>query len=81
MERDFESFRVASGDGHHRGGRSARADALFTGISSSSRLEGELVVATSGGTGVVMLAIAPEGQLARVQGDLDTMLGNLVVPR
>ena len=34
--------------------------------------------ATSGGTGVVMLAVAPAGQVARVQSDLDAMLDSLV---
>jgi hypothetical protein len=54
---------------------------LFSGTADSSRLEGELVAAAQGGTGVVMLAVAPAGQLPRVQADLDTMLETMVVPR
>jgi len=54
---------------------------LFFGSAESGRLEGELVVAARGGTGVVMLAVAPAGQLRSVQGDLDRMLATMLVPR
>ena len=54
---------------------------LFSGTANSSQLEGELVVGTSGGIGVVMLAVAPSGQVAQVQSDLDSMLNSLVIPR
>jgi hypothetical protein len=54
---------------------------LFSGTADSSDLEGQLVVAATGQTGVVMLAVAPAGQIARVQGDLDEMLASLVIPR
>jgi hypothetical protein len=54
---------------------------LFSGTADSSRLEGELVAATDAGTGVVMLAIAPAGQLPRIQADLDAMLSSIVIPR
>jgi hypothetical protein len=54
---------------------------LFSGSQNSSLLEGELVVAVRGGTGVVMLAVAPAGQLRRVQGDLDQMLNTMSVPQ
>ena len=55
---------------------------LFSGTSvKSSDLEGELVTASTGQTGVVMLAVAPAGQLAGVQDDLDEMLRSLVIPR
>jgi hypothetical protein len=53
---------------------------LFSGVANSSRIEGELVVATSAGTGIVMLARAHQGQLAGVQHDLDDMLRSLKVP-
>jgi hypothetical protein len=53
---------------------------LFSGTADSGDLEGELVVGTIGGTGVVMLAVAPAGQVAQVQSDLDAMLNSLVVP-
>ncbi|OFW56519.1 MAG: hypothetical protein A2133_03305 [Actinobacteria bacterium RBG_16_64_13] len=81
IEQDFESYRSLPASSSTVSGDLPGLTALFTGVSSSSRLEGELVVATSAGTGVIMLAIAPEGQLSRVQGDLGTMLDNLVVPR
>jgi hypothetical protein len=54
---------------------------LFSGTANSSRLEGELVAATDAGTGVVMLAIAPAGQLPRIQADLDAMLSSIVIPQ
>ena len=54
---------------------------LFSGTADSGRLEGELVAATDFGTGVVMLAIAPAGQLPRIQADLDAMLSSIVIPR
>jgi hypothetical protein len=54
---------------------------VFSGTADSSDLEGELVVTATGLTGVVMLAVAPAGQISRVQGDLDEMLDSLVIPR
>lgn len=54
---------------------------LFSGTADSSDLEGELVVAVTGGTGVVMMAVAPSGQIARFQRDLDQMLASLSIPR
>lgn len=54
---------------------------LFSGASDSSDLEGELVVVANGTLGVVMLAVAPAGQVAQVQSDLDGMLSSLVIPR
>jgi hypothetical protein len=54
---------------------------LFSGTADSGDLEGELVVGTIGGTGLVMLAVAPAGQVAQVQADLDEMLNGLVIPR
>jgi hypothetical protein len=53
---------------------------LFSGTANSGQLEGELVVGTSGGTGVVMLAVAPSGQIAQVQSDLNSMLDSVVIP-
>jgi hypothetical protein len=55
---------------------------LFSGTATnSSGLEGELVTATIGQIGVVMLAVAPAGQVAQMQGDLDAMLESLAIPR
>jgi hypothetical protein len=53
---------------------------LFSGTADSGDVEGELVVGADGATGVVMLAVAPPGQIARVQSDLDSMLGSVEVP-
>jgi len=55
---------------------------LFSGTATNSGdLEGELVTATVGQIGVVMMAVAPAGQVAQVQGDLDAMLKSLAIPR
>ena len=54
---------------------------LFSGTSDAGSLEGELVAAVTGQTGVLMLALAPFGQLARVQRDIDRMLRSISVPR
>jgi hypothetical protein len=81
LEGDFDSYRVLPGSSRTVAGDLPALTSLFTGTADSSRLEGELVATTSAGTGVIMLAVAPEGQLARVQDDLDTMLDSLVVPR
>jgi len=53
---------------------------MFTGVSQSARLDGEVAAASRGGVGVVMLALAPAGQLQRAQDDLDEMLARMVVP-
>ncbi len=81
LETEFDSYRELPAAATTVAGDLPGLTVLFSGTSDSSRQEGELVVATYGGTGILMLAIAPEGQLARVQGDLDTMLDTLVVPR
>jgi len=54
---------------------------LFTGTQDGSSLDGELVAASSGTVGVVMLAIAPTGQLQALQGDIDQMLSTMGIPR
>jgi hypothetical protein len=54
---------------------------LFSGTAESANLEGELVVGASGGTGAVALAVAPAGQIAHVQSDLDAMLDSLALPQ
>ncbi len=53
---------------------------LFSGVGTSSNLEGELAVAVSSGVGVVMLAVGPPGQIGRVQSDLDSMLEGISLP-
>jgi hypothetical protein len=54
---------------------------LFYGVADSGNLEGEMVVTVTGKIGVVMMAMAPDGQMTRVQSDLDTMLDSLVIPQ
>jgi hypothetical protein len=81
LQQDFESYRALPASSSTVARDLPALTALFSGTSNSSRLEGELVVTTSAGTGIIMLAIAQEGQLARVQGDLEAMLDTLVVPR
>jgi hypothetical protein len=81
LERQFDSYRALPVASSTIAGDLPALTALFLGTQDSSRLEGELVVATRAGTGVVMRVIAPSGQLSRVQADIETMLGNMVVPR
>ena len=81
LEQDFQSYRVLPSSATTVAGDVEGLVALFSGVSDSGRMEGEVVAATSGGVGVIMLALAPQEQLARVQNDLDTMLRGLQVPR
>jgi len=81
LRAEFDSYSaLPAGESSIAGGVPALT-VLFSGTADSSRLEGELVAATEDGTGVVMLAVAPAGQLPRVQADLDTMLETMVIPR
>jgi hypothetical protein len=77
----FGSFRSLPEASTTVAGGLAALTVVFSGTADSSDLEGELVVAATGSTGVVMLAVAPTGQIARVQGDLEEMLDSLVIPR
>lgn len=81
LDRDFDSYRALLPSPITIAGDVPALISLFTGVADSSRLEGEIVAATSGGVGILMLALAPQGQLARVQNDLDEMLRTLQVPR
>lgn len=81
LGQDFGSYRVLPASAITVAGNAPGLVALFTGVSNSSRMEGEVVAATSAGVGVIMLAISPQGQLSRAQSDLDTMLRTLEVPR
>lgn len=80
VEQQFGSFRSLPVASTTVAGRPALR-VLFSGTADSGDLEGELVVVTTGQTGVVMMAVAPFGQLARVQGDLNEMLDSLVIPQ
>jgi hypothetical protein len=81
LKPDFESFRVLPATSTTMAGDLPALSVLISGASDNWGAESELVVATSDGVGVVMLATGPAGQLTQVQGDLDTMLDTLVVPR
>ena len=81
LEEDFESFRVLPATPTLVARDVPGLVALFAGTSEYWGPENELVVAASGGVGLVMLATAPRGQLDQVQGDIKTMLDTLVVPR
>lgn len=80
LEREFNSLRVLPATSLTIDGGLPALGALFDGTTGSAELEGEIVAATRGGTGVLMVAFAPIGQLRRVQDDLNTMLDDLVVP-
>lgn len=78
----FSSFRSLQPAATTVAGGVAALKVLFSGTAANSGdLEGELVTAATGQTGVVMLAVAPAGQIGRVQGDLDAMLDSLSIPR
>jgi hypothetical protein len=81
LENEFRSYRALPAASKTIATDVPALVVLFSGAADSGRLEGELVAAVRGGIGVLMLAVAPAGQLARVQGDLDRMLGTMVVPR
>jgi hypothetical protein len=81
LEGQYKSFRALPASSTTVAGDVAGLTAVFTGTASYGRVEGEVAVTTYGGIDVVMWAEAQEGQLAQVQGDLDTMLSSLVVPR
>lgn len=79
--REFDSLRALPAAEITVAGGLPAVRALFFGVGPSGQVEGELVVLSHGGTGVVMLAVAPRGQLRQVQADLDQMLETLVLPR
>jgi hypothetical protein len=82
LGQEFESFRPLPSAAVTVGGDLPGLVVHFSGISAElGREEDEIVVVTYGGVGVAMWARAEAGQLAWVQGDLEEMLGNLVVPR
>ena len=81
LESDFESPQVVPASPTTVAGDVPGLAALVMGVSDYWNPENELVVATRAGTGLIMLATAPSGQLARMQDDLDKMLDTLVMPR
>lgn len=52
----------------------------FSAVTEWGNEENELVALSHGGTGVVMLAEAPPGQLRWAQGDIDTMWRTIEIP-
>jgi hypothetical protein len=81
IDLEFDSYRALPASEVKVAGDVPALVSLFTGVASSSRLEGEVVVATTGGIGIVVVALAPQGQLQRVQNDIDWMLQAMEVPR
>ncbi len=81
LAKDFESFRVLPASPVTVAGGLPGLATFASGSSEHWGPENELAVTTHKGTGVVMMATAPAGQLARVQDDLDTMLDTMAVPR
>lgn len=81
VEAQFDSFRALPAASTVVAGNLQGLVVIFSGAADSGRLEGELVTAVRGGTGVVMLAVSPAGQLRRLQSDIDRMLETMVVPR
>jgi hypothetical protein len=81
LQADFDSSQVLPPSPTTVAGDLPGLTVLVMGVSEYWNPENEVVVATSAGTGLVMLVTAPAGQLARMQDDLDTMLETLVMPR
>jgi len=81
LKQTFSSYRELPLSSTTLAGDVPALKVLFSGVVNSSRVEGEVVVATSAGTGVIMLAQASPDQLASVQRDLDDMLRTMQVPR
>ena len=81
LKRDVSSYRGLAESPTTLAGNVRALKILFSGVLNSGRVEGELVVGASAGTGVIMIAVASPGQLASVQRDLDDMLRTMQVPR
>lgn len=81
IEAEFDSYRALPESETTVAGGVPALISLFTGVANSSRLEGEIVAATSAGTGIVVVALAQQGQLQLVQTEIDEMLRTMEVPR
>lgn len=81
LKQQFSYFQSLIPDSVTVAGSLAGRRELFNGTQNGASLDGEMVAVSAGGTGVVMLAIAPTGQLSRLQGDFDQMLRSLGIPR
>lgn len=80
LKAEFTSFRSLSASSVTVAGGLPALSILFSGTAQNGQLEGELVAVSHAGTGVAVLAVAPFGQLRRVQSDIDEMLKTLVIP-
>ncbi len=78
---DFRTLRILPTASTTVAGGLPALTVLFSGESRYWGAENEMVVAVTADLGVVMMATAARGQLARVQKDLDAMLATMIVPR
>lgn len=81
LEEGFENLRMLPASATMVAGGTPGLAVLFSGVAGPGRVEGEVVVAARGGVGVVMWAEAQEGQLSKIQDDLEEMLQTMVWPR
>ncbi len=77
----FDSFRALPARSVTVAGDLAGLLVYFSGTTEWGQEENEVVVVSYRGISVVMLAEAQPGQLSWAQGDIDTMLSTLEVPR
>jgi len=81
LESDYDALRVLPAAARMVAGGVPALISLFSATTDYGRVEGELAAVTSAGVGVLMWAEAQEGQLAKLQDDLDSMLDTMVIPR
>jgi hypothetical protein len=82
LAQEFDRFRPLPAASVTAAGDLPGLMVYFSGVSTDlGQEEGELVVVTHGGIAVAMWVRAEPGQLAWVQGDLDSMLYHLAIPR
>ncbi len=82
FQREFDQFRPLPAAPVTAAGDLPGLMVHFSAVSADlGQEEDELVVVTHGGIAVAMWVRAEPGQLAWVQGDLDSMLYRLVIPR
>jgi hypothetical protein len=81
LRQQYDSLRTLPATATTVAGGIPALASVFSGVVYNERREGEVVVSARDGLGVVMWADAGEGQLARIQGDLESMLDGMVVGR
>lgn len=77
---EFSTLRTLPPTRADVGGGLPAVRAGFFGITGRGQVEGEMIAIAHHGTGVIVVAIAPSGQMRSVRGDLDEMLRTLVIP-